>query len=145
MKKKLDYEISSGNVFADLELPDAEDMRVKADLAIGINTLIKAKKLNQTQAAKLLDIDQPKISALNRGRLSGFSIERLFRFLNILDSDITIQITPKKRSRKKAKVSVSLPTGSKKKPVTNKRPSSNEGIVIHAKTKKAKKKLSGKK
>lgn len=83
-------------------------MLVKADLAIEINKLIDAKKLNQTQAAKLLNIDQPKISALNRGRLSGFSIERLFRFLNILDKDITIKITPKKRSKKKANVSVDL-------------------------------------
>lgn len=139
MKKKIDYEIGSGNVFADLELPDAEDMLVKADLAIEINKLIKAKKLNQTQAAKLLDIDQPKISALNRGRLSGFSIERLFRFLNILDSDITIKITPKKRSRKRANISVSLPIDPKKKPMPNRRSTPNHGIAIHAKKKKAKK------
>lgn len=139
MKKKLDYEISSGNVFADIGLPDAEEMLVKTDLAIEINKLIKAKKLNQTQAAKLLDIDQPKISALSRGRLSGFSIERLFRFLNILDSDITIQITPKKRSKKKANISVSLPIAPKKKPMPNRRSVANDGMAIRAK-KKAKKK-----
>lgn len=140
MKKKLDYEISSGNVFADLGLTDAEDMLVKADLAIEINKLIKVKKLNQTQAAKLLDIDQPKISALNRGRLSGFSIERLFRFLNILDSDITIKITPKKRSNKKANTRVSLPIATKKRPMPNRRTTPNDGMAIHAKKKKAKKK-----
>lgn len=109
MKKKIKYTKSSGNIFADLEFPNPQDMLTKVDLAIQINEIIKKKKLTQTQAAALLAIDQPKISALSKGKLSGFSLERLFRFLTILDQDITIKISPKKISKEKAKISVSLP------------------------------------
>lgn len=103
-KKIIDYEVSSGNVFADLGLPDAEEMLAKAELARQINNLIKKRKLTQIKAAELLDIDQPKISALSTGRLSGFSLERLFRFLNMLGQDIVINITPKKRAKSKTLV-----------------------------------------
>jgi predicted XRE-type DNA-binding protein len=106
MKKKIDYEVSSGNVFADLGLSHPEELIAKANLAYQINSLIQEKNLTQTAAAKLLDIDQPKISALHTGKLSGFSIERLFRFLNILDQDITIKISPKKRSKKRSEIIV---------------------------------------
>lgn len=87
-------EESSGNVFADLGIPHPEEYLVKAELAIQINKLIKQRKLNQTDAAKLLEIDQPKISALSRGRLAGFSVERLFKLLAVLDQDIEIVIKP---------------------------------------------------
>lgn len=90
----IEIEESSGNVFADLGLPRPAECLVKADLAIQINKLIKERKLNQNDAAKLLRLDQPKISALNRGRLSGFSVERLFKLLAILDQDIEIVIRP---------------------------------------------------
>lgn len=110
MKKDDGYEISSGNIFADLGLSNPEERLAKANLAIQINTIIKAKKLKQAAAAELLGIDQPKISALSAGKLSGFSLERLFRFLNILDQDITIQITPKKKSKKVAHITVDAPT-----------------------------------
>jgi len=93
-KKTIEIEESSGNVFADLGLPRPEECLVKADLAIQINKLIKKRKLNQKNAAKLLGLDQPKISALSRGRLSGFSVERLFKLLSILDQDIEIVIKP---------------------------------------------------
>ncbi|MFH1831723.1 MAG: helix-turn-helix transcriptional regulator, partial [bacterium] len=82
MKKK--FEQSSGNVFADLGLPNPEEALAKAELARQINFVIKKQKLTQKEAALLLGIDQPKISALISGRLSGFSLERLFRFLNEL-------------------------------------------------------------
>lgn len=80
--KNNDYEVevSSGNVFSDLGLSNPEERLAKANLAIQINELIKKKKLTQKAAAELLDIDQPKISALSTGRLSGFALERLFRF-----------------------------------------------------------------
>lgn len=87
-------EESSGNVFADLGVPHPEEFLVKAELAIQINKLIEKRKLNQTDAAKLLGLDQPKISALSRGRLAGFSVERLFKLLAILDQDIEIVIKP---------------------------------------------------
>lgn len=107
-KKKIDYEISSGNVFADLGLPDAEEMLAKADLASQINDLIKKKNITQIEAANLLGVDQPKISLLAQGKLAGFSLERLFKFLNILGQNITITVS-KTQTRKKARVIVSLP------------------------------------
>src|SRR4051812_39051769 len=86
----------SGNVFADLGLPDADEALAKASLAHRIATLIESAGWTQTQAARKLGIDQPKISALLRGRLAGFSIERLFKFLNELGQDIQITIRPSK-------------------------------------------------
>ncbi len=103
MKKKIasiEIEESSGNVFADLKLPRPQECLTKADLAIQINKLIKIRKLTQKEAGILLGLDQPKISALNRGRLSGFSIERLFKLLSILDQDIEIIIKPHRSSEK---------------------------------------------
>lgn len=108
MKKNNDFIIGSGNIFADLGLSNPEERLAKAELARQINNIIKQKKLTQVAAAKLLEIDQPKISALSTGRLSGFSLERLFRFLNILDQDITIKVTPKTRTKQKAEVRVNV-------------------------------------
>lgn len=86
--------IGSGNVFADMGCPDAEDALTKARLAYEIGVLIQASKLTQAQAARRLKIDQPKVSALLRGRLAGFSVERLIRFLNDLGQDVEINIRP---------------------------------------------------
>jgi predicted XRE-type DNA-binding protein len=97
---------SSGNVFLDLEVADPEDALVKAQLARAISTIVAQRNLSQTQAAKLLGIDQPKVSALTRGRLTGFSIDRLLRFLLALDRDVEIVITPKPGSRERAQVSI---------------------------------------
>lgn len=104
MTKK--FELSSGNVFADLNLPNPEEALAKAELARQINHVIKKKKLTQQQAAVALGIDQPKVSALATGKLSGFSLERLFRFLNELGQDVTINVKPKARSRKKGSLSI---------------------------------------
>lgn len=98
-KSTIEIEESSGNVFADLGISYPEEYLVKADIAIQVNKLLKKRKLNQTDAAKLLGLDQPKISALSRGRLSGFSVERLFKLLAILDQDIEIVIKPHRRRK----------------------------------------------
>jgi len=82
----------SGNVFADMGMPDAEERLSKARLAHEICALIADKKLTQVQAAKKLGIDQPKISALMRGRLEAFSTDRLLRFITSLDRDVWIVI-----------------------------------------------------
>src|SRR5476649_1343402 len=95
MSDELDYEKSSGNVFQDLELFNSEERLAKADLAVSIIELIKKRQLNQKQAASLLEIDQPKISALYHGRLSGFSISRLIKFLTLLEQDVEIVIRDK--------------------------------------------------
>jgi predicted XRE-type DNA-binding protein len=84
---------SSGNVFADLGLPDAEDLLAKANLALHIRRVIEARKLTQAQAANLLGIDQPKVSLIINGRLDGFSTDRLMRFLNDLGCDVQISVS----------------------------------------------------
>lgn len=104
MKKKFEY--SSGNVFVDLNLPNPEEMLAKAELARQIYGVIKKKKLTQKKAAVLLSIDQPKVSALISGKLAGFSLERLFRFLNELGQDVTINVKPKSRTCKKGSITV---------------------------------------
>jgi predicted XRE-type DNA-binding protein len=86
---------SSGNVFEDLGFPNAAEALAKARLAQRIAAVIEQKGLTQVQAARILGIDQPKVSALLRGRLTGFSTDRLFRFLNALDQDIEIVIREK--------------------------------------------------
>ncbi|MGA9475232.1 MAG: helix-turn-helix transcriptional regulator [Terriglobales bacterium] len=97
---------SSGNVFADLELRDAGEKQTKVRLALAIRQIIQARRLSQSAAAQLLDVNQPKISALVNYRLDGFSVERLMHFLNALDRDIEIVIRKKPRSRKIARVVV---------------------------------------
>ena len=97
---------SAGNVFADLNLPKADDLLVKAELVAKIIQETERRRLTQSQAAALLGIDQPKISALKQGRLSGFSIERLLRFLLLLGRDIEITVKEKPKSRSAARLRV---------------------------------------
>jgi len=94
----VDYEIGRSNVFEDLGLSDAPELRVKARLAHQISQIIDKRNMTQTQAAAVLGIDQPKVSALVRGRLEKFSIERLCHFLRALGCDVDIQITEKKKT-----------------------------------------------
>ena len=103
---ELDYTVSSGNVFADLGVADPSEALAKAELARRISTIIARRRLTQAAAAELLGIDQPKVSALIRGKLTGFSIERLFKFLNALDRDVEIVIEPRSRTRTSARVRV---------------------------------------
>ena len=106
MSKATKIERSSGNVFQDLGLPNAEELLAKAELVRQISEIIAERKLTQAEAAQLLRTTQPKLSELLRGRLSGFSMERLLRFLKRLDRDIEIVIRPKARRRKEARLSV---------------------------------------
>ena len=91
---------SSGNVFADLGLPSADHLLAKADLAIEISQILEERNLTQAEAAEIMGIDQPKVSALVRGRLEGFSMERLYRLLNALGCDVEIVVRPMPPSRK---------------------------------------------
>ena len=90
--KEILVEQSSGNVFADLGLPNPEERLAKADLALAIAREIEARHLTQAEAADLLGVAQPDISNLMRGRLSGYSIERLTRLLNVLGRDVEIRV-----------------------------------------------------
>jgi predicted XRE-type DNA-binding protein len=102
------HEKSGGNVFADIGLPDAEQTLAKAELARQIAACVNERRLTQAKAADLLGIDQPKVSALLRGKLSGFSTERLMKYLNALGHDVQIVVTPS-RSASGGRVSVRLP------------------------------------
>jgi predicted XRE-type DNA-binding protein len=99
-------EPSSGNVFADLGLPDALELNTKVRLAVEINRLIVDQQLTQVTAAERLEVSQPKISALKNYRLEGFSVERLMSFLLALGQDVVIRITPRRRSRSAGKIIV---------------------------------------
>ena len=93
---------STGNVFADMELDHADELLIKADLAISIAASIKKRGLSQTAAAKVLGIDQPKVSRLVRGDLYGFSIEQLIRLLAALGQKVSLKIEEIKPVRKTA-------------------------------------------
>jgi predicted XRE-type DNA-binding protein len=100
---------SSGNVFADLGLRDAGEKQTRVRLAVAIGQIIRSRRLSQIAAAELLNINQPKISALINYRLDGFSVERLMHFLNALDRDVEIVIRKKPRSRRLARIVVREP------------------------------------
>jgi predicted XRE-type DNA-binding protein len=90
---------SSGNVYKDLGVDAPDEALAKAELTVRIAELISRKKLTQAGAAAILGIDQPKVSALLRGRLAGFSTERLLRFLTTLGSDVQIVVRDRPRGK----------------------------------------------
>jgi len=93
MDKKITATKSSGNVFKDLGFENPELELMKSQLALAIFRIFKKKKLNQTQAAELLGVDQPEISKLKNGNFSRFRIERLFHFLNVLGQNIDVRVS----------------------------------------------------
>jgi predicted XRE-type DNA-binding protein len=97
---------SSGNVFDDLGFADAVERQTKVRLALAINDVLRHRGLSQEKAAGLLSINQPKVSALSKYRLEGFSVERLMRFLTSLNQDVEIVIRNKPGSRRTGRVYV---------------------------------------
>ena len=91
---------ASANIFADLNLPNPEEWLAKAELARRISDLIGQRGLSQRQAAAVLGVSQPQVSAVMRGLLEGFTADRLFRFLNKLGQEIRIVVGPSKRRRR---------------------------------------------
>lgn len=111
MPKHRDHEpveYGTANIFADLGFANPEEHLAKAQLAVQIIDIIRQRRLNQTAAAVLLGIDQPKVSALMRGQLKNFSLDRLCRFLNRLDKDVDIVVKDKPRSRSHGKIHIVL-------------------------------------
>ncbi len=102
----LKVQASSGNVFADLGFTDAEERQTKLRLAYSINQSLDRRGWSQTEAARRLGLNQPKISAMRNFRLQGFSVERLMRLLTCLNKDIEIVIREKPRSRRPGQVVV---------------------------------------
>ncbi|HEY1937473.1 MAG TPA: helix-turn-helix transcriptional regulator [Candidatus Angelobacter sp.] len=98
-KSKTSITPSSGNVFSDLQLPDAKEKHTKVRLAVTINQIIESGNLSQAGASEILKVNQPKISALSNYRLDGFSVERLMNFLNALGRDVEIVIRKAPGSR----------------------------------------------
>lgn len=88
----------TGNVFADLGLPEAADRQTKTRLAMAVNALLKERRIKQTDAATILRVPQSKVSALANYRLDHFSVEKLMSFLNALDQDVEIVIRPSREA-----------------------------------------------
>ncbi len=89
---------SSGSVFADMGLPDADELDTKARLGAAICRIVERRRLTQAQVASALQINQPKVSALLHFKLEGFSVERLLRFLTALGHDVEIVIKPRPKA-----------------------------------------------
>jgi predicted XRE-type DNA-binding protein len=92
--RKIAHEIGSGNVFADLGWPNAEEHLIKAQLVLKIDSLMKERRLRQVDAAELFGIKQPDVSKLLRGDFDQFSVERLLRFLVALGQNVEIVVKP---------------------------------------------------
>jgi len=101
-------EPSSGNIFADLGLQDAEERLLKAKLGTKIAQLIEKKGWTQAQTAERTALDQPKVSRLLRGQLSGFSADRLFAVLNRLGHSVEVRISAKERAPEKSHTRVMI-------------------------------------
>ncbi len=101
---------STGNVFQDLEMRDADERLAKAELARLVRREIGARGLTQAEAARLLGIQQPDVSDLTRGKLARFSITRLERFLNALDLEVRIQVGPRPPGKPRAGLTVETVT-----------------------------------
>ncbi len=108
MTEKENIELGSDNVFADLGLPDADELHSKAELASRVAEIIRGRHLTQKEAAEVLDATQPIVSKLMSGQLHGFSLERLVRFLNALDRDVEIVVRPRSRSRARGRTKVTV-------------------------------------
>ena len=101
-------ELGSGNVFADIGLENADELLLKAKLVVEIAQLIEKKGQTQVEVAKRTGLDQPKISRLLNGHLSGFSVDRLFSILNRLGHSIEVRISAKERAPEKSHTRVLL-------------------------------------
>lgn len=106
--RHIEHELSSGNVFADLQVPNPAEALAKAQLARAICLLIESEGLTQQAVAQRLGVDQPKVSALVRGRLKEFSTDRLLRFLIRLGHDVKISIRSRRSVRTPASLEVAV-------------------------------------
>jgi predicted XRE-type DNA-binding protein len=93
-KQRPKVDVGSGNIFADLGLPDAEDMLLKSTIVIELRRLIKRRKLTQTAAAKLMDVGQADLSRILHGHFRGYSLAKLMRMLTAFDQDVEITLRP---------------------------------------------------
>jgi predicted XRE-type DNA-binding protein len=104
--RPIEFEASTGNVFADLELPNPDQELLKATLTLQIFRIIKARKLTQAKAGRILGIPQPHVSDLMRGRARAFSAERLMAFLTALGHDVEVRVKRTRRAHGRVSVIV---------------------------------------
>ncbi|MCJ2085059.1 helix-turn-helix domain-containing protein [Methylobacterium sp. E-005] len=100
IEEPIEFETGSGNVFADLGLPEAGDEAIKARLVMRLRAEMDRRRLSQTEFAKVLGVKQPDVSNLLRGRVLGFSLERMFEFTRALGDDVEITLRPSKVERR---------------------------------------------
>ena len=103
-KRKIEAQESSGNVFADLGLPDSEDRLLKAGIVAELQRLIKERELTQVKAAKLVGISQPDLSHLLRGDFDDYSAERLMKMLTAFEQDIEIIMKPHRKAGQRGRI-----------------------------------------
>jgi predicted XRE-type DNA-binding protein len=106
MTKDVRVEKSSGNVFADIGMPNAEEHLLKAQLVSRLQDLIKAHRLTQVEAGRLLGLGQPDLSKILRGHFRDVSVARLLRFLMSLDCDVEIVLKRKGRAKRPSRLTV---------------------------------------
>ena len=107
-KRRTKIEAGSGNIFADLGLPDAEEMLLKSTIVIELKRLIKQRKLTQTAAAKLVGVSQADLSKILRGHFRGYSEARLMRMLTAFDQDVEITTRPHRRAGEAGRIIFTL-------------------------------------
>jgi len=103
MPRRIKVEEGSGNLFADVGLPNPEEALAKAEIARQVNRILAERGLNQGQAGALLRIAQPRVSDLARSRLGKFSLEKLLQFARLTGIDVEIQMKPSSKPRLKVK------------------------------------------
>jgi predicted XRE-type DNA-binding protein len=104
MTRKAKVEVSSGNIFADLNLPDAETHFLKAQIVSEIYRLANERKLTQAAAGKRMGISQPEVSRMFKGHFREYSVDRLMAFLTAFDRDVEIVVKPRKKAGKAGKI-----------------------------------------
>jgi predicted XRE-type DNA-binding protein len=107
MSRKIKFEVGSGNIFADLGLPDAETHFLRAQIVAEIYRLTRERKLTQAAAGKRMGITQPEVSRMFKGRFREYSVDRLMEFLTAFDRDVEIRVRPHKKAGHKGKITFS--------------------------------------
>jgi predicted XRE-type DNA-binding protein len=107
MTRKVKVEMGSGNIFADLGLPDADSHFLKAQIVSEIYRLSNERKLTQAQAGKRMGISQPEVSRMFKGNFREYSIERLMGFLTSFDRDVEIVVKPRKKIGRAGRITFS--------------------------------------
>jgi predicted XRE-type DNA-binding protein len=104
----IEFELSSGNIFADIGFDNAEEMQLKSELVRQINKTIKERELTSVQTRDLLNLNEEVLSNLSKGRLTELTLENLFRYLNILGRDLEVVLKPRSTSNSQGKLQVTI-------------------------------------